>query len=150
MALPSSGQISISQIRTELGTSNGSLRYLSSLAGKSTPDAMSEFYGYAAGSTIEYEYYAEGSMYQYSTIYYNSTSDFNESSRIKGATALSPASQTISAEAYDSTSVGVSIDYYVNGAYQTQYNSSTYISTGNISTVSGNAYRFIIYTGGIS
>ncbi len=48
MALPSSGQISISQIRSELGTSNGSLRALSSLAGKSTPDAMSEFYGYAS------------------------------------------------------------------------------------------------------
>lgn len=48
MALPSSGAISISQIRTELGTSSGSLRTLSSLAGKSTPDAMSEFYGYTS------------------------------------------------------------------------------------------------------
>ena len=48
MALPSSGQISISQIRSELGTSNGSLRYLSSLAGFSTPDAMSEFYSYTS------------------------------------------------------------------------------------------------------
>jgi hypothetical protein len=50
MPLPSSGAISISQIRTELGTSSGSLRNLSSLAGKSTPDAMSEFYGYSAES----------------------------------------------------------------------------------------------------
>jgi hypothetical protein len=50
MALPSSGQISISQIRTELGTSNGSLRALSNLAGFSTPDAMSEFYSYASES----------------------------------------------------------------------------------------------------
>ena len=50
MALPSSGQISISQIRTELGTSDGSLRNLSSLAGFSTPDAMSEFYSYASES----------------------------------------------------------------------------------------------------
>jgi hypothetical protein len=48
MPLPSSGAISISQIRTELGTSSGSLRTLSSIAGKSTPDAMSEFYGYSA------------------------------------------------------------------------------------------------------
>lgn len=47
MALPTSGPISISQIRTELGTTNGSLRTLSNLAGKSSPDAMSEFYGYA-------------------------------------------------------------------------------------------------------
>ena len=50
MPLPSSGAISISQIRTELGTSNGSLRALSSLAGFSTPDAMSEFYNYSAES----------------------------------------------------------------------------------------------------
>lgn len=35
--------ISISQIRAELGTSSGSLRYLSSLLGFGTPDAMSEF-----------------------------------------------------------------------------------------------------------
>jgi hypothetical protein len=47
MPLPSSGTIKISQIRSELGTSNGSLRALSALAGKSTPDAMSEFYGYS-------------------------------------------------------------------------------------------------------
>lgn len=48
MALPSSGAISISQIKTELGNSSGSLRTLSAAAGKSTPDAMSEFYGYSA------------------------------------------------------------------------------------------------------
>ena len=68
MALPSSGAISISQIRTELGTSNGSLRALSSLAGKSTPDAMSEFYGYAseymtATSTTVFDAYYSGYDY---------------------------------------------------------------------------------------
>jgi hypothetical protein len=57
MPLPSSGQISISQIRTELGTSDGSLRNLSSLAGKSTPDAMSEFYGYSAAVTVNIDVY---------------------------------------------------------------------------------------------
>ena len=46
MALPSSGQISISQIRANLNTSNGSLRALSARAEKSTPDSMSEFWGY--------------------------------------------------------------------------------------------------------
>lgn len=47
MAIPCSGEIRISQIRAELGTSNGSLRYLSGLVGFSTPDAMSEFYCYS-------------------------------------------------------------------------------------------------------
>ena len=46
MALPSSGPLSIGDIRTELGSSSGSLRTLSAAAGKSTPDAISEFYGY--------------------------------------------------------------------------------------------------------
>lgn len=55
MALPCPpSSISISQIRTELGTSSGSLRYLSSLAGFSTPDAMSEFRCY---SNVTYNYY---------------------------------------------------------------------------------------------
>jgi hypothetical protein len=45
-ALPSSGSISISQIRTELVNGSGSLRALSADAGKSTPDSMSEFRGY--------------------------------------------------------------------------------------------------------
>jgi len=50
MALQTGGQISINDIRVELGQAqaNSSLRSLSSLAGKSTPDAMSEFYGYSA------------------------------------------------------------------------------------------------------
>jgi hypothetical protein len=54
MALPSSGPISGSQIATELSaaSTNISLRSLSSTAGFSTPDAMSEFYGY---STAEYD-----------------------------------------------------------------------------------------------
>lgn len=49
MALQSSGQITISDIKTELGSSSNSLRTLSAAAGFSTPDAMSEFYGYSAG-----------------------------------------------------------------------------------------------------
>jgi hypothetical protein len=48
MALQSSGAISISQIKTELGSSSNSLRTLSSAAGFTTPDAISEFYGYSA------------------------------------------------------------------------------------------------------
>lgn len=49
MPLPSSGALGIDAIRTELSSGSGSLRTLSSLAGKSTPDAISEFYGYSAG-----------------------------------------------------------------------------------------------------
>lgn len=48
MALQSSGAISISQIKTELGSSSNSLRTLSAAAGKSAPDAMSEFYGFSS------------------------------------------------------------------------------------------------------
>ena len=57
MALPGSGQLSFSAIAGELGVSlsNVSLRSMSSTAGKSTPDAVSEFYGYGA---ITYTYYA--------------------------------------------------------------------------------------------
>ncbi len=47
MALPGPGNpLSINQIRTELGSSSGSLRALSALAGFSTPDRISDFYGY--------------------------------------------------------------------------------------------------------
>lgn len=48
MALQSSGQISINDIKTELGNSSGSLATLSTAAGKSAPHAISEFYGYSA------------------------------------------------------------------------------------------------------
>jgi len=55
MALPNSGPLSINQIRNELNVSTGSLRSLSSLAGKGTPDSISEFYGYAMpAATINY------------------------------------------------------------------------------------------------
>ena len=50
MALQSSGSISLSQIKTELGSSSNSLRTLSAAAGKSAPDAFSEFYGYSSYS----------------------------------------------------------------------------------------------------
>jgi hypothetical protein len=50
MALPSVGNpLSFDQIRTELGLSqsNSSLRSMSNDAGKSVPDAVSEFYGFS-------------------------------------------------------------------------------------------------------
>jgi hypothetical protein len=54
MGLQSSGQIKISEIQTELGSSSGSLRALSLDAGFVVPDAMSEFYGYSSGPTGQY------------------------------------------------------------------------------------------------
>jgi len=56
MALPSSGQLTFSAIATELGIagyqSNGAdLRGMSSDAGFSTPDNISEFYGYSNAYT---------------------------------------------------------------------------------------------------
>jgi hypothetical protein len=52
MALPSSGPLGIAAIRTELGSTSGSLRALSALASFSTPDAISEFYGYSAAVDV--------------------------------------------------------------------------------------------------
>jgi len=54
MALQSSGQISINDIKTELGSSSGSLATLSTAAGKSAPHAISEFYGYSSYSNTHY------------------------------------------------------------------------------------------------
>jgi hypothetical protein len=54
MALQTSGPLSINDIRVELGQAqaNSSLRSLSALAGFSTPDAISEFYGYGSYNTF--------------------------------------------------------------------------------------------------
>lgn len=56
MALQSSGPISIDNIRVELGQAqaNSSLRSLSALASKSSPDAMSEFYGFSAATAFTF------------------------------------------------------------------------------------------------
>ena len=58
MALQSSGPISIDNIRTELSQAqaNSSLRALSALANFSSPDAMSDFYGFSAAT--EYQFYS--------------------------------------------------------------------------------------------
>lgn len=49
MALPFSGQLSLNDIRVELGESQGdnSLGDMSDTAGFSAPDAVSDFYGYS-------------------------------------------------------------------------------------------------------
>ena len=63
MPLPSSGPISGSQIGAALGISSPySLRSMSSAAGFSTPDAMSEFYGYDTDFLLNLDA-ANGSSY---------------------------------------------------------------------------------------
>jgi hypothetical protein len=80
MALQSSGQISLNDIATELAlTPPFSLRSMSSAAGFSTPDAVSEFYGYSAAVT--YTYYATWALddpcfYDYLDIVYGSDSKY--------------------------------------------------------------------------
>ena len=65
MALPTSGQLSFSMIETEIGGSlnNVSLRNMSDFAGFSTPDSVSEFYGWSASvpSDISIVRYFNGS-----------------------------------------------------------------------------------------
>jgi len=56
MALQSSGEITLDQIRTELGSTSGDLRVLSQAAGFSTPDQFSDFYGFSAAT--EFTFYA--------------------------------------------------------------------------------------------
>jgi hypothetical protein len=73
MALPSSGPLSLNQIGVELSTTNYSLRAMSALAGKSSPDSVSEFYGYSPSPS----YYQYGSPFMlfdfsYSAAYGNS------------------------------------------------------------------------------
>ena len=98
MALQSSGPISISQIKTELGSASNSLRTLSSQAGFSTPDAMSEFYNYASEymtgvTTSANDAYVTGSDYacgciENITVYQTSTGRWLRGSSI-GDTPLS-------------------------------------------------------------
>jgi hypothetical protein len=70
MALQSTGAISINDIRTELSQAqaNSSLRALSALANFSSPDAMSDFYGFSAATAYSFLMGDGGSGYgDYST-----------------------------------------------------------------------------------
>ena len=79
MALPGSGPLSIGEIRDEQVNYGGfsstfSLRQLSSNAGFTTPDSVSEFYGYSA---LTFTYYANWLLddpcyYNYLDIVYGS------------------------------------------------------------------------------
>ena len=87
MALPGSGVLSLGNIATEqaIALSNVSLRSMSAAAGKSTPDSVSEFYGYtaftylatfAAGDPCNYDYWdiyegPSGIYYRFDGTYYD-------------------------------------------------------------------------------
>lgn len=118
MALQGSGAISISQIRTELASNSNSLRSLSSAAGKSTPDSMSEFYGF---SNYAVPYYQGGA-----------------SSISGGGTAANPYSVTPSWDNNYYEEVDVSLDYgfpegtaifyFVMTAFSVYFRNSTAVS----------------------
>ena len=78
MALPSIGSLSISQIRTELGSGSGSLRTLSALAGFSTPDSISEFYGYPGGYFYPAVPFINGFDFSVSSKYSNSGTSIDD------------------------------------------------------------------------
>lgn len=78
MALPTSGPLSIGQIRTELGSSSGSLRTLSALAGFTSPDSISEFYGYGNGYFYPAVPFINGFDFSVSSKYSNSGSAIDD------------------------------------------------------------------------
>lgn len=129
MALQGSGPISINDIRVELSQAqaNSSLRDLSSLANKSTPDAMSEFYGFSASTA--YTFLAGDGQQGFGS------------------------SEEACAEAYDpitlyssSTSLGVNVYLYTDNTLSSafdggdlwyKYGSSAYEIKGKINAVRG-------------
>jgi hypothetical protein len=78
MALPSGGQLRFGDIGTELGISisNLSLRSMSSTVGFSTPDSVSEFWGYINLSFIDNFVAGDPCSYEYFDIYYGNVDGF--------------------------------------------------------------------------
>ena len=60
MALQSNGSISISDVKTELGSSSYSLTSLSTSASKTAPHGLKEFYGYTHSTLVDNDYYWKG------------------------------------------------------------------------------------------
>ena len=76
MPLPSSGEIKISEIGTEIGISSRSLTTLSTTAGKTAPHGMKEFYGYTH-SSFNNDYYIDfDGVNDYVTFTPNAPRDF--------------------------------------------------------------------------
>lgn len=85
MALQTSGPISISDIKTELGSSENSLAALSLEAGFSAPHSMSEFYGYSAVPPVVDVGY---NVVWYGNSYFGLVQDYASGSASGGDTTL--------------------------------------------------------------
>lgn len=130
MALPSSGPISGSQIGTAVGASAPySLRSMSSTAGFSTPDAMSEFYGYSSAYTVNIYSKAGASPNNSYDLYY-SPDNTNWTLVVDGASSTSCGS-------HPSATISTGVIYLkatLSGAFET----SIYVRGANISTCPAN------------
>jgi hypothetical protein len=175
MALPSVGNpLSFDQIRTELGLSqsNSSLRSMSNDAGKSVPDAVSEFYGFSNSISLSVTAQMVGYGYVYTTGYQNSEFEwylnamaqsgysYNYSQNSSSVTVDPGVAVQInvSATAYWNY-IGVQIytdDAYIYGAYDfnygtittTQYKTFTSAnSTGNTNNLNVVAYGYNTLSG---
>jgi|688.fasta_scaffold1294971_1 hypothetical protein len=131
MALPSSGPISGSQIGTELGISTGpySLRNMSASASFSSPDAMSEFYGYSSAYNVTI-YSRAGATPNSSYDLYYSPDNTNWTLVVDGA------SNTICGDHLTATiSTGV---IYLKATVSSAFETTIYIRGANISTCPAN------------
>lgn len=99
MTVPSTN-ISISAIRTELGSSSGSLKTLSELAGKSAPHAMSEFANYTHSISMTVttnglgKYFGKGAKYVSGVMVTQPTTTYMDGSTWGSVTAGSPMSSS--------------------------------------------------------
>ena len=169
MALPSSGPLSFNQIRTELGLSqsNSSLRSMSSNAGKSSPDAVSEFYGFSNGvgvaitatmngygsmstegyqnSQLEWALVAENYGYSYSEDTENRTLDYGVQVQIDAY--ASAHYNYINLEIYTNDEYIYSAEEYNYGdisttQYKTFTTSNSYGGTNSLDVVSSGYYMY--------
>jgi hypothetical protein len=100
MALPSSGQLSLGDIAGELGSSTPySLRDMSDAAGFSSPDSVSDFYGYSAGGVLIEFYITNASGGPYDSCY----EDCGTTVAHNGVLALPGIGDTVYTDAFGTT-----------------------------------------------
>ena len=126
MPLQNSGAISFSQIKTELTSSSNSLRALSAAAGFSSPDAVSEFYGFSSGSAPSVTTYAVQQVSEYQFYVTGLISDdgglsITEKGFYVGTNSASPTNNT-------KYSVGGGT-YFGNWIYNLSQNTTYYVWT---------------------